>query len=463
MTVNIRATLKRSVAKLGGVDLKAPPSQRLGELAVKQRLEGGTKRINIEAYQYTYMSNAAPKSVALWVLARLKQAGFQALLAGGCVRDMLLHRRSNDYDIATDATPQQVRKLFPHVLLVGAKFGVAMVVHNRQKVEVTTFRTDLQYTDGRRPIGVKFSTPKEDALRRDFTINGMFYDPACRKVIDYVGGKADLRRGVIRTIGRPDERFAEDYLRMIRACRFAVRLGFRIAPATTRAIAKYAPNITGISGERIFDELSKMLSRDSAASALTLLEKLQLARTILPEMFAAPAYWQAAIKRVQAIQRQKDTHLALAALLAQLPVAAISAIMRRWGASNDFRYSVCWMAEHLDDWRTAEGLPLCDFKRLLANENFPRLQRLWRHEELSQSPSRRQAMRIAARIKKIAPDKIAPPPLVNGGDLKSIGLSQGPAMGKILRELYDAQLNEELVSRPAALDAARKLAAGLAR
>ena len=413
------------------------------------------------------MSNAAPKSVALWVLRRLHRAGFQALLAGGCVRDMLLHRRSSDYDVATDAVPGQVRKLFPHVLLVGAKFGVAMVVHNRQKVEVTTFRTDLQYSDGRRPVGVQFSTPRADALRRDFTINGMFYDVKSGEDIDYVGGKADLRRGVIRTIGDPQLRFAEDYLRMIRAVRCAVRLGFGIAPATARAISQYAPHITGISGERIFDELSKMLSRPSAASALALLEKLQLARSILPEMFAAPDLWPLAIRRVGAIGRRADTPLAFAAMLAQLPVATISAIMRRWGASNDIRYSVCWLAEHLDDWRNAGELPLCDFKRLLANENFPRLQRLWRHEELSksqsQSHSRTQAMRIAARVRKIDPDKIAPPPLVDGGDLKAMGLAQGPAMGKILRELYDAQLNDELDTRPAAMDAARKLVAGLAR
>ncbi|HOF19074.1 MAG TPA: CCA tRNA nucleotidyltransferase, partial [Phycisphaerae bacterium] len=163
------------------------------------------------------MARPADKATATWVVRRLREAGFQALFAGGCVRDMLLGIRCNDYDVATDAVPDQVRALFGRVLLVGAKFGVAMVLHRGRKVEVTTFRSDLSYSDGRRPDGVRFSTPEEDARRRDFTINGMFYDPLDGRVIDFVGGRDDLRRRVLRTIGRADERFAEDYLRMLRA------------------------------------------------------------------------------------------------------------------------------------------------------------------------------------------------------------------------------------------------------
>jgi len=214
------------------------------------------------------MAKPATKSTALWVLRRLRSAGFQALLAGGCVRDMLLGVRSVDYDVATDATPRQVKRLFRHVLLVGAKFGVAMVIHRGRKVEVTTFRSDLSYSDGRRPDAVRFSTARQDAQRRDFTMNGMFYDPVADEVVDYVGGRKDLKAGIVRTIGRPDKRFAEDYLRMLRAVRFAVGLGFRIDPATAAAVRKHARGISAISGERIFDELNKMLSRDSAGEAL---------------------------------------------------------------------------------------------------------------------------------------------------------------------------------------------------
>ncbi len=370
---------------------------------------------------------------------------------------MLLHLRSTDYDIATDASPQQVRKLFPHVLLVGAKFGVAMVIHERQKVEVTTFRTDLEYTDGRRPEGVRFSSPREDALRRDFTINGMFYDPIADEVIDYVGGRADLQAGIVRTIGEPAQRFAEDYLRLIRAVRFAVRFGFAIEPATAQAIVRFAPHITGISGERILDELTKMLSRESAGEALALLEQTQLAQAIIPELFAAPARWPAAVRRVQSIQVRRDALLALSAVLAELPHKDIVAITRRWGASNQMRDCTCWMAAHLNDWANAADMPLCGFKRLLANANFARLSLLWRHEEKEQRHSQAQSRRIASRVRAIPAEQIAPAPLVSGDDLKAMGLREGPALGKILRALYDAQLNEQITDRAAAMAEARKM------
>ena len=246
------------------------------------------------------MPRSADKSTALWVLKRLRTHGYGALFAGGCVRDMLLGLRPTDYDIATAATPDEVRRLFPHVLLVGARFGVAVVVHRGRHVEVATFRSDVSYSDGRRPDAVKFSTPKDDALRRDFTINGMFHDPIANEVIDYVGGRKDLTAGIIRAIGRPSERFAEDYLRLIRAVRFAARFGFRIDRATASAVRKYAPKIASVSGERICDELSKMLSHPSAGRGLELCHSLGLAQAMLPELFAGDALWNVAVERVGA-------------------------------------------------------------------------------------------------------------------------------------------------------------------
>ncbi|HUT59926.1 MAG TPA: CCA tRNA nucleotidyltransferase, partial [Phycisphaerae bacterium] len=296
------------------------------------------------------MASPATKSTALWVVRQLRLAGHQALFAGGCVRDMLLELRSSDYDVATDATPQQVKKLFRHVLLVGAKFGVAMVIHRHRKVEVTTFRSDLSYSDGRRPDAVRFATPREDALRRDFTINGMFYDPIEEKVVDFVGGQKDLQRGVIRTIGDPQDRFAEDYLRMIRAVRFAVRLNFRIEQTTKAAVRKHAHHVTSISGERIFDELSKMLSRRSAARALRLMDDLDLAEAVLPDLRAA-GMWGRSVGRVHAVAKRKDLPLALGALLVELPPRTIARTVRQWGASNELRDALVWMAEHLGDWK----------------------------------------------------------------------------------------------------------------
>jgi tRNA nucleotidyltransferase/poly(A) polymerase len=403
------------------------------------------------------MAKPATESTALWVVRRLRQAGFQALFAGGCVRDMLLGRKSSDYDVATEATPQQVRKLFSHVLLVGAKFGVAMVIHRGRKVEVTTFRSDLSYSDGRRPDGVRFSSPKEDALRRDFTINGMFYDPLAGKVLDHVGGQRDLRHGVIRTIGPAERRFAEDYLRMLRAVRFAVRLNFRIDRATAAAIRKHAPHIRSISGERIYDELTRMLSIASAGDALCRLADLGLAQAILPGLFAGAATWPAALARVEAVAARQDVLLTLSALMAGLGDEEIRRAVRGWGAGNDVRDGLCWIARHLKDWRRAAEMPLAEFKRLLARRHFEHLRRLWAVHERRETGRLTQARRIRRRAAGIPKNRIAPPPLVTGDDLKRLGLPEGPLLGQILGELYDAQLNETLTSRRAALKAAREM------
>jgi len=200
------------------------------------------------------------KDAATRVIKRLQAEGFQALLAGGCVRDMLLGKTAHDYDVATSATPEVITKLFRRTVTVGARFGVVIVLlHNRQ-VEVATFRSDASYVDGRRPSGVVFTDARHDAQRRDFTINGMFFDPLAGEVIDYVGGRADLERRLIRAIGEANERFAEDHLRMLRAVRFACRLDFRIAEETFRAIRRHADKITRISAERITAELERIIT-----------------------------------------------------------------------------------------------------------------------------------------------------------------------------------------------------------
>ncbi|MFB3891097.1 MAG: CCA tRNA nucleotidyltransferase [Phycisphaerae bacterium] len=403
------------------------------------------------------MSASANKATSLWVLRRLRAAGHKALFAGGCVRDMLLGRAPGDYDIATDATPDQVRRLFPHVLLVGAKFGVAMVIHNRRRVEVTTFRSDLSYSDGRRPEGVVFSSPREDALRRDFTINGMFFDPIAGEVIDYVGGREDLARRVIRTIGSAHDRLGEDYLRMVRAVRFAVRLGFALDADTAGAIRELAPKITSISGERIFDELSKMLSIASAGAALAMLDELGLARAILPELFEKKELWPAAVARVRHVAEEADLTLVLAALLCELPPKVIRGIIRRWGASNELLEALCWMAKHLDGWRTAADAPPHEFKPIAAGRHFDRLRRLWRAREEAVSGGQAQSRRIARRLGAIPPGQLAPPPLVTGSDLARMGLPEGPRVGRVLKELYNAQLDDEKMTRRDALAMAHRL------
>jgi poly(A) polymerase len=397
------------------------------------------------------MAQPADKATALWVVRRLREAGFRALFAGGCVRDMLLGRRVADYDVASDATPPQVAGLFRRVLLVGAKFGVAMVVRRGRTVEVATFRSDVSYSDGRRPDAVRFSSPRQDALRRDFTINGMFYDPVAEEVIDYVGGRRDLRRRVVRTIGSPDERFSEDYLRMLRAPRFAVRLGFKIDPATRRAIETHAHRIVAISGERVFDELTKMLSEPTAGAAVDRLSELGLLRHVLPELGEAPALERAARERIRRVAARRDLTLVLGALLMDQPPRAIRGIVRRWGASNDLRDALLWLAVRRDGWRRAGEMPLAEFRKLVGHAQFERLRTLWRCRERAETGSTRCARRVAGRLREIPGGTALPEAFLTGADLLAMGVPEGPRLGRLLREAYDEQLNLRLRSRRAAL------------
>jgi tRNA nucleotidyltransferase/poly(A) polymerase len=406
------------------------------------------------------MAEGADNVTATEILRALREAGYEAYFAGGCVRDMLLGQRPADYDIATSAKPEDIRRHFKRVLMVGAKFGVAIVLQRDSKgidrqVEVATFRSDASYSDGRRPDAVTFSCPEEDAKRRDFTINGMFYDPLAEEVIDFVGGQADLDAGIVRTIGNPDERFGEDYLRLLRAVRFAVRLGFDIEPQTAQAARRHAQCITGVSGERILDELTKMLARDSAAEALRGLADLGLAEHVLPELADTDA-WTAAVDRVERLAEHRDATLALGGLLCDLPRGTISRIVRRWGGSNSLKQALTFLAEHRDAWQAAAEMPLCDFKRLMASEHWPRLLHLWTVREARQTDEPLQTQRIATRAAAIPEGQISPEPLVTGADLMEMGLTEGKALGDILRSLYDAQLNEDLTTRPEALDAARE-------
>ena len=242
------------------------------------------------------------KAFATSIVQTLRQSGFQAYLVGGCVRDLLLGREPKDYDVATNATPQQVMNIFPETYAVGAQFGVVLVpvpdgdapseisagiLSKSHAVEVATFRSDIGYSDGRHPDEVRFSRDaREDVARRDFTINGMLLDPVSGEVLDYVGGRADLEAGIIRTIGDPEQRFGEDKLRMLRAVRFAARFEYTIEPATFSAIQRLAPQIEVVSRERVRDELTRMLTEGRARRAFLLLDESGLLKQVLPEISA---------------------------------------------------------------------------------------------------------------------------------------------------------------------------------
>src|SRR5580658_3430815 len=226
-----------------------------------------------------------PRELALHICEKLFEAGHQAYLVGGCVRDLELGREPADYDVATDALPERVVSLFPGSLTIGAKFGVILVHEGDADVEVATFRSDVGYSDGRHPDRVIFSrTAEEDVRRRDFTINGLLLDPRTNDVLDFVGGREDLRAGLVRAIGDPDRRFGEDKLRMLRAVRFAARFGFQIEPATFAAIRELAPQITQVSPERIREELTKLLTEGAARRGFELLDETGLLAVVLPDV-----------------------------------------------------------------------------------------------------------------------------------------------------------------------------------
>ena len=357
---------------------------------------------------------------------------------------MLLGNDPHDYDVATSATPEQVQALFRRVLMVGAKFGVAIVLRDEMQIEVATFRADLEYSDGRRPDAVRFTSAKEDALRRDFTINGMFFDPVAEKIVDYVGGQEDLRAGVLRTIGAPEERFGEDYLRLLRAVRFATRFSLHIDPNTQQALARSAGQITEISGERIFDELAKMLRHSSAPQAMAMLIDTGLAEAILPEM---TAHWPAAMQRIERLGLREQDALNFATLLNDLGAKTIGSIIKRWGASNELKKTLGWCASHRDDWQQVAGDDLATLKRRLAHPHWTVLQTVWRLRETIATGSTAASDALVDRIATIEPATIAPPALLNGHDLMELGVPVGPALGKTMHDLYTAQLDETLLAR----------------
>ena len=413
------------------------------------------------------------------IVRRLKHSGFTALWAGGCVRDHLLDKTPQDYDVATNATPKQVRKIFAKLktLDVGASFGVIIIVgpSGAGEVEVATFRSDGPYADGRRPDSVTFSTPEEDAQRRDFTINGMFLDPLDHKVLDYVGGERDLSQGYIRAIGDPHERMREDKLRMLRAVRFTAHLEFGLARATKAAVTEMASEIHAVSAERIAAELRRMLTDPHRHVAIELADEVGLLREILPEVVGLrpgidrcePSEIQLKDGRrtpraelIQASSRsprlaalrllhEPSFELAFAVLL--LGVANVEVICRRLKLSNDELEKTAWLVRQQEALRDADQFSLAKLKRLLAHPFRDDLLALTRAMLLAQQADLHQVLFCERFLETTPPEILDPPPLVTGNDLIELGLRPGPRFKQLLEEVRDQQLNGELTDRTAAL------------
>jgi poly(A) polymerase len=366
--------------------------------------------------------------------------------------------------VATSARPEEVREIFGmrRTVPVGAAFGVISVLGPKPagQLDVVTFRQDKDYLDGRRPEAVEFSTPEADAQRRDFTINGLFYDPIDDRVIDYVGGRDDMERRVVRAIGDPLERFNEDKLRLLRAVRFATRFDFALDPATRRAIEALAPEITQVSAERIAAEMRLMLLDISRSAAVRLLGDVGLLAAILPELSAAreAGSLDVTLKVLDRLE-QPSFPLALAALLHDAVSPAVSyEICRRWKLSNRDSQQVRWLVEHRNALAAARQMAWPRLQRLLIASGIEDLLQL--HEAVAMASGNDfDAVNYCRELLKMAPDQLDPPPLLTGDDLIAHGVARGKEYQSLLEAVRDAQLNKTITTRTEALalvDALRK-------
>jgi poly(A) polymerase len=431
----------------------------------------------------------ARREFAVEVVRRLRQAGFEALWAGGCVRDLSLGLTPADYDVATDATPEQVIALFPHrTVPVGVSFGVVRVRQPAAlgiEVEIATFRSDGVYVDGRRPESVVFSSPRLDAERRDFTINGMFLDPFRDEVIDFVGGLEDLRAGVLRAIGDPEARFREDKLRLLRAVRFAARFALTIDPATYAALVAMAGQIRVVAAERIAQELRRMLVHATRAAALELALETGLAAALFPPLVAMKGIfqgkpvqpegdlWDHTMLVLRLLPPDPSFALALAALLHDVgkpPTRALhqgrftfhnheqvgariaDRIARDLRLSTAERQRVAWLVEHHQYLGEATKMREAKLKRILAEPGIGELLDLHRADALASSGSAPQVDYCEDYLRALPAGPINPPPLITGHDLVRHGLTPGPQFAALLGEIREAQLDRVVNSKREALE-----------
>jgi tRNA nucleotidyltransferase/poly(A) polymerase len=414
------------------------------------------------------VSPDAAREFSITIVRRLREAGHEALWAGGCVRDRLLGRIPKDYDIATSATPEQIRQLLGHqrTLAIGQAFGVITVIGPSAagNMEIATFRSDGDYTDGRHPDKVTFTSAREDALRRDFTINGLFYDPLAEEISDYVGGQEDLKKGIIRAIGSPHQRIAEDKLRMLRAVRFAATLGFELETATAQAVSQHAHQIGVVSAERIAAELRRMLAGAGRSIATEMLIETGLLVEILPEAGELLADTTRKNELLQIVGNLPDSASYTLCLAAWLRAAMgikttkkqLQAVCRRWKLSSDEMQQVSWLVTQLPIVLTGDA------------GSWPRLQRVLIQSGID------DLLQFAGAVERVATgnDKHTaecrqhltrpeaewnPAALINGNDLIAMNIPRGRIFHDVLEAVRDAQLLDEIHDKPAALQRAEAL------
>jgi poly(A) polymerase len=433
-------------------------------------------------------------SPASEIVAGLQKAGFTAYFAGGCVRDRLLGVEARDIDVATDARPEQVQRLFPRVTdVTGKSFGVVRVLHGEQTFEVATFRQDGPYKDGRHPESVRFVTPQEDAQRRDFTINGLFYDPIADKLIDYVGGEADLRAKIVRAIGNPADRFAEDQLRLLRAIRFAARLMFTIEPKTWDAIRAGAPSVRTVKPERIREELNRIFTAPKPEIGLDLLDAGGLLREVLPDVAAlhgveqppnfhpeGDVYQHVRLMLTKIVK--PDLDLALGVLfhdVGKKPTAKVDEngrirfnehesvgaemteqIMTGLRYDNKTIHTVKELVQHHMQFKDVPKMRPSTLKRMMVRPTFPLELELHRIDCASSHGDLTHYEFLQHQLEVMSAEEIDPPALISGRDLIAMGLPPGRVFAQILEAVRVAQLEGAVQTRAEALALARKHAGG---
>ncbi len=426
------------------------------------------------------------------ICARLRDAGYQSFFNGGCVRDIVLGREPSDYDVCTDATPDRVQQLFPDCILVGAQFGVVIVVEDGVQVEVATFRSDIGSSDGRHPVRVEFSSsPEEDVRRRDFTINGLLMDPRDERIFDFVGGQADIKARIVRAIGEPELRFEEDKLRMLRAVRFAARFGYSIEPRTFAAIRKLASQIEQVSKERVRDELSKMLTEGAARRAFELLDETGLLREVLPEIARMkgveqpPQFhpegdvWTHTLLMIEKLPAGAARTLAWGVLLhdvgkpptfkapsgpndrirfdehVEVGVRIAEDICRRLRFSNEDTEQIASLVANHMRFKDVPNMRDSTRKRFARLPHFEQHLELHRLDCLSSHGSLSSYDFVQRFVAETPPEAVRPARLLTGEDLKSMGFQAGPLFKEILSTVEDAQLEGKITSREEALDLVR--------
>lgn len=426
------------------------------------------------------------ESTAHEIVRKLRAAGHVAYYAGGSVRDLLRGQVPKDIDVATDARPEAVQKMFPRTYAVGAHFGVIVVLENGLQFEVATFRSDGAYLDGRRPVEVHFATAEEDAARRDFTINGMFFDPEANEVIDFVGGRADLEARLIRAIGEPAERFAEDRLRMLRAVRFAAVLGFEIEASTWDAVATYAASINDISAERIREELVRIFMSPQRVRGWDLLDASGLMKAILPEVEAMKGCEQPpqfhpegdVFKHTRImldlLPKEASLPLVFSVLFHDIgkpPTSSLDengrirfnghdrigaemteAVMQRLRFSRaEIDATVEAVRQHMV-FKDVPNMRVAKLKRFMARPTFDDELELHRVDCASSHGMMDNYDFLRQKKEEFANEPIIPPPLVRGDDLIALGLKPGPRFGEILEAVETRQLEGALTNREEALE-----------